>query len=108
MARVLILGGGFGGVSAAHYLRLLAPEYEVVLVARDPDFMMGFRKNSELVGGEPMQVGRRPLASLERRGVRLAEAVAEKPEPLDRPTKRSSRVGVIGSSSRRRVYSADS
>jgi sulfide:quinone oxidoreductase len=54
MARVLVLGGGFGGVSAAHHLRLLGPEHEVVLVARDPDFMMGFRKNSQLVGGEPM------------------------------------------------------
>jgi sulfide:quinone oxidoreductase len=73
MARVLILGGGFGGVSAAHFLRLIAPEHEVVLVARDPDFMMGFRKNSEVVGGEPMHAGRRPLASLERRGVRVVQ-----------------------------------
>jgi len=81
MARVLILGGGFGGVSAVHYLRLLAPEHEVVLVARDPDFMMGFRKNSELVGGEPMHVGRRPLASLERRGVRFVRGSIARVDP---------------------------
>lgn len=81
MSRVLILGGGFGGVSAAHFLRLIAPEHEVVLVARDPDFMMGFRKNAELVGGEPMQTGRRPLASLERRGVRFVQGTIARVDP---------------------------
>jgi sulfide:quinone oxidoreductase len=81
MARVLILGGGFGGVSAAHYLRVLAPEHETVLVARDRDFMMGFRKNSELVGGEPMQVGRRPLPSLEGRGVHFVHGTITRVDP---------------------------
>lgn len=81
MARVLILGGGFGGVSAAHYLRMLAPEHETVLVARDGDFVMGFRKNSELVGGEPMQAGRRPLASLEERGVRFVHGTITRVDP---------------------------
>ncbi|MGH2724489.1 MAG: NAD(P)/FAD-dependent oxidoreductase [Actinomycetota bacterium] len=73
MARIVILGGGFGGVSAAHHLRLFAPEHEVVLAARDPTFMMGFRKNAELVGGEPMEGGRRPLSALEDRGVRVVQ-----------------------------------
>ena len=77
----MVLGGGFGGVSAAHYLRLLAPEHEVVLVARDPGFMMGFRKNSELVGGGSMQGGRRHLASLDRRGVRFVQGTITRIDP---------------------------
>ena len=71
MSRVLILGGGFGGVSTAHHLRMLAPEHETVLVSRSTHFMMGFRKNAELVGSEPMNSGRRPLKALEERGTRV-------------------------------------
>jgi len=71
MSRVLILGGGFGGVSTAHHLRMLAPEHETVLVSRSTHFMMGFRKNAELVGGGSMEAGSRPLASLEERGIRV-------------------------------------
>ena len=81
MARVLILGGGFGGVSVAHHLRLFAPEHEVVLVAREPAFMMGFRKNSELVGREPMDEGSRPLSALEDRGVQFVQGTVEAVDP---------------------------
>ncbi|HEX2031863.1 MAG TPA: FAD/NAD(P)-binding oxidoreductase [Actinomycetota bacterium] len=84
MARVLVLGGGFGGVSAAQQLRLLGPEHEVVLVARSSHFMMGFRKNSELVGGEPMESGRRPLAALEERGIRFVQGTIERFDPAAR------------------------
>ena len=44
--RVLILGGGFGGVAAAVALRgQLDPADEVVLVERRTTFVMGLRKN---------------------------------------------------------------
>lgn len=36
--RVLIAGGGWGGLTAARYLRQLAPELEVVLLERNPVF----------------------------------------------------------------------
>ena len=84
MARVLVLGGGFGGVAAAHQLRMLGPEHEIVLVARDSHFMMGFRKNAELVGGEPMASGRRPLAALEERGIRFVQGTIERFDPAAR------------------------
>ena len=81
MARVLVLGGGFGGVSAAHHLRMLAPEHEVVLVARSSHFMMGFRKTAEVVGREPMEEGSRPLSALEARGVRFVQGAVERVDP---------------------------
>jgi sulfide:quinone oxidoreductase len=81
MARVLILGGGFGGVSAAHHLRELAPEHEVTLVDRGTHFMMGFRKNDEVVGRAPMDEGRRPLAALADRGVEVIQGTITRIDP---------------------------
>lgn len=81
MSRVLILGGGFGGVSTAHQLRMLAPEHEVVLIDRAAHFMMGFRKSGELVGGGSMSEGSRPLAHLERRGVRIVHGAITRVDP---------------------------
>ncbi len=84
MSRVLILGGGFGGVSTAHLLRMLAPEHEVVLVHRGSEFMMGFRKSGELVGRDPMSAGRRPLAALTDRGVQVIRGSISSIDPAAR------------------------
>jgi sulfite dehydrogenase len=37
--RVVVVGGGFGGATAARYLRLWGPHIQVTLVERDPDFV---------------------------------------------------------------------
>ncbi|MGH2711551.1 MAG: NAD(P)/FAD-dependent oxidoreductase [Actinomycetota bacterium] len=71
--RVLILGGGFGGVSTAHQLRLLAPEHEVVLVSRSTTFMMGFRKNAALLDPAAIESGSRPLSALDQHGIRVVQ-----------------------------------
>lgn len=39
IARVVVIGGGFGGATAAKYIRLWAPEIEVVLVEREAAFI---------------------------------------------------------------------
>jgi sulfide:quinone oxidoreductase len=71
-SRVLILGGGFGGVAAATRLReLLDPDAEIVLVDRGTHFMMGFRKTMAMIGREPLEAGMRPLAALEGKGIRV-------------------------------------
>ena len=84
MARVLVLGGGFGGVSAAHQLRQLAPEHEVVLAAASSHFFMGFRKTAEVVGREPMSAGSRPLSALEGRGIRFVQGTVDRVDPAAR------------------------
>lgn len=38
-ARVVVVGGGFGGATAAKYIRLWGPAIEVVLVERNADFV---------------------------------------------------------------------
>ena len=72
MRRVLILGGGFGGVATAHALRRLLPrEDEIVLIDNRGRFLMGFRKTWALVGLEPMEKGLRSLEQLQDFGIRV-------------------------------------
>lgn len=72
MHRVLILGGGFGGIAAAVALRArVDPADEVVLVERRPAFVMGLRKNWGLVGRAVMAEGTRSLDELVARGIRV-------------------------------------
>lgn len=51
--RVVIVGGGWGGLTAARYLRDLAPELEVVLVERSAAFRSLPMSNKWLVGLAP-------------------------------------------------------
>jgi len=72
MKRVLILGGGFGGIATARRLKQkLADEVEVILVDRRDHFMAGFRKSWALVGESTLEEGQKPLESLSRIGVRV-------------------------------------
>lgn len=48
--RVVIVGGGWGGLSAARHLRALAPELEVVLLERNPSFFSMPLSNKWLAG----------------------------------------------------------
>ena len=74
MARILVLGGGFGGISTAFELRRsLGDEHEIVLVDRSPTFVMGLRKLWALVGVGRIADGRRDLSLLERLGIRYEQ-----------------------------------
>jgi sulfide:quinone oxidoreductase len=75
MARVVVLGGGFGGVAAANELRSqLSAEDEVLLIDRRDSFAMGFAKLWDLAGVRPLSEGRRSLRDLERKGIRYVQA----------------------------------
>lgn len=49
-ARVVVVGGGWGGLSAARHLRTFAPELEVTLLERNPHFWSCALSNRWLVG----------------------------------------------------------
>jgi sulfide:quinone oxidoreductase len=79
MARILILGGGFGGLAAAHaLLPALAEGHALTLVERKRTFAMGLAKLWVLTGERPPEAGRGDLAALEEKGVERIEAEVER------------------------------
>jgi sulfide:quinone oxidoreductase len=85
MKRVLILGGGFGGIATAHQLQQrLGNVVEVILVDRRPYFMVGFRKSWALVGASPLEAGQKPLDGLSRLGVDVRRATIEAIQPQEK------------------------
>jgi sulfide:quinone oxidoreductase len=85
MKRVLILGGGFGGIATARRLKQkLANDVEVILADRRAYFMVGFRKSWALVGESTLEEGQKPLESLRRLGVDVRQAAIEAVHPQEK------------------------
>src|SRR5215211_3514038 len=85
MKRVLILGGGFGGIATARRLKQkLASDVEVILVDRRDTFMVGFRKSWALVGESTLEEGQRPIDSLSSLGVHVLHDPVRVIEPKER------------------------
>lgn len=85
MKRVLILGGGFGGIAAARRLKQkLDPSDEVILVDRRDHFMVGFRKTWALIGQSTLEAGQRSLDSLTRLGIRVLRDPVTRIDPSAR------------------------
>ena len=70
-ARVVVVGGGFGGATAAKYLRLWDPSIEVILVERENLFTSCPLSNLVLAGFATMDDVRRTYDGLRRHGVRV-------------------------------------
>lgn len=82
MARILILGGGFGGVASAVRLReRLGSEHQVTLVDRRDSFTFGFRKTWAFLGSSTLEEGTRPLRALERHDIEVVNGTIETIEP---------------------------
>lgn len=73
---ILILGGGWGGLTAAHHLRgLLAPEHRILVIERNTTFSLGV-SNLGLMTGERHSVSqiRRDMSKLKREGIEWIHA----------------------------------
>ena len=85
MASILILGGGFGGLAAAHELRARLPDdHDVSVVAADDHFYAGFAKLWDLVGTRPLEQGTASLSALERHGIRFVQTGITAIDPAGR------------------------
>ena len=77
-ARVVVVGGGFGGATAAKYIRLWDPSIDVVLIERESAFVSCPISNLVLGGFSSMQEITTGYEGLRRHGVQVVrdEAVA--------------------------------
>ncbi|MDA0225608.1 MAG: NAD(P)/FAD-dependent oxidoreductase [Proteobacteria bacterium] len=73
-ARVVVIGAGFGGATAAKYLRAWDPSIEVVLVDRLSGFTSCPTSNLVLGGARSMQEIERGYDGLRKHGVRVVNA----------------------------------
>lgn len=90
MVQAVVLGGGFGGLAAAHELRrLLRPDDEVVLVASSERFYVGFAKLWDLVGVRPLEQGSARLSALAGHGIRYVHADVSAIDPASRTVRTS-------------------
>lgn len=80
-ARVVIIGGGFGGASVARYLRHLDPAIDVTLIEREPRYTSCPLSNEVLSDSRDIRTLQTGYERLARLGVRVAagEATAVAP-----------------------------
>ncbi|MEN9316867.1 MAG: hypothetical protein RIS35_3260 [Pseudomonadota bacterium] len=69
--RVVVIGGGFGGATAAKYIRRWAPEIEVTLVERNAAFVSCPISNLVLAGVKRIEDITVPYSGLAKYGVRV-------------------------------------
>jgi sulfide dehydrogenase [flavocytochrome c] flavoprotein chain len=77
-ARVVVIGGGYGGATAAKYVKMWAPDIAVTLVERNDRFISCPLSNLVLAGNTTMQEITMGYDALAKRGVRIVrdDAVA--------------------------------
>jgi sulfite dehydrogenase len=93
-ARVVVIGGGFGGATAAKYIRLWDSSIEVLLVEREPGFVSCPMSNLVVAGFAGMQDITRSQDGLRRYGVQVVRDEAAAID-ADRKTVRLARGGEL-------------
>jgi sulfite dehydrogenase len=93
-ARVVVIGGGFGGATAAKYIRLWDPSIDVVLVERESAFTSCPISNLVLAGYSSMQDISHGYDALQRHGVQVVRDEATAIDPAKK-TVRLARGGDI-------------
>jgi len=72
---IVILGGGFGGLTAANELRrLLGKEHRITLIDKKHQFLMGFAKLGILSGAREPGEGTGDLRRLDAKGIKFVES----------------------------------
>ena len=94
-ARVVVIGGGFGGATAAKYIRMWDPSIDVVLVERESAFVSCPISNLVLAGYSSMPEITTSYDGLRRHGVQVVRDEALAVDPAKK-TVRLARGGDIG------------
>ncbi|HUU72101.1 MAG TPA: NAD(P)/FAD-dependent oxidoreductase [Burkholderiales bacterium] len=82
VGRVVVIGGGFGGATAARYIRMWSPDIAVTLVEPNRQFVSCPLSNRVLAGTWQLSDLTSNYDGLERRGVRLVHQSAVDIDPV--------------------------
>ena len=80
--RVVVIGGGFGGATAAAELRRLAPEIEVLVIEPAQTFFSGASALEYVFGAKTLDQAGRSYEGLAKQGVRMVKAEARGIDPI--------------------------
>lgn len=75
-AKVVIIGGGPGGATAAKYLRRADPSVEVTLIEANPDYYTCFMSNEVLGGDRKIETLRVGFDGLKKHGITVVQDMA--------------------------------
>jgi sulfide:quinone oxidoreductase len=82
MARVLVVGGGTGGIAAANELRRLLPsKHKVTLIEKSPTYHVGATKPWVMLGEKTPEEISRSMDRIKRRRVELLRGVVQRIDP---------------------------
>jgi sulfide dehydrogenase [flavocytochrome c] flavoprotein subunit len=81
-ARVVVVGGGYGGATAARYLRLLDPGIDVTLIERGNLYTSCPLSNEVLSGARDIKTLQAGYGGLARRGVNVVQGEVTKVDPV--------------------------
>lgn len=82
--RVLIVGAGVGGATAAKYLKLWAPKIDVTVIERNPSFIRHYGSSEHLTGAVSMADLTVSYDGLKARGVKFIQGTAAGLDPASR------------------------
>lgn len=83
-ARVVVVGGGFGGATAARFVRRAAPNVDVVLIEANPTFVACPFSNEVIAGTRDIAAQRFDYHAIAAGGVRVVQAEATAVDPAAR------------------------
>ena len=73
---VVIIGGGIGGATAAHYIKRADPKVQVTIIEPKKDYFTGFMSNEVLNGHRTMDQIKFDYKGLESRGIKIVHDYA--------------------------------
>ncbi len=80
--RIVVIGGGFGGATAAKYLRRFNPALQVTLIEPNAEFIMCPMSNRVIHGGMTLRDISRPYDRFaNRHGIQWLRAMADEIDP---------------------------
>jgi sulfide dehydrogenase [flavocytochrome c] flavoprotein subunit len=86
-AKVVIIGGGAGGATVAHYLKRNAPQIDVTLIEVNPIYSTAFFSNLYIGGLRPLESLSHSYGRLQRLGIKVVHDVATDVDAVKRTVK---------------------